>query len=138
MDQEVIIIEEDVIDEQTAVSPANTSRRIIMASIGMMATVGSEAASFANRIIENDQVTSEISQPLATSQKKLRRGLKNTVGRLLNRMNVPTKSDIDNLNNQITNLLDKVETLQQQAHNPPAPPSTYPEDVEAEGSNEQP
>lgn len=115
-DGKIIIINEETAEIETAVSPLNTSRRMIMASIGMAGVLRNEAASLTNRIIEQGQTTN---LP-RIKPGRVRRRFRKPVGKLFNRLNIPTKSDIDTLNNQITNLLEKVEAFEEtQAALPP-------------------
>jgi polyhydroxyalkanoate synthesis regulator phasin len=82
---------------------------MIMAGIGMAGVLRNEAASFTNRVIEQGQTTNLPN----IRPGRVRRGFRKPVSKLFNRLNIPTKSDIDNLNNQITNLLEKVEALEE-------------------------
>jgi len=120
MDEDIIVIEEEFVETQTAVSPNNTSRRLFMAGIGIVVSFKGEFSSFVNQVIEQgESATRDNKLPAG----KLRRRLRKPVGQLLNRINVPTKTDIDRLNNQISNLIEKVEALEETQTNLTAPTS---------------
>lgn len=121
MNEEIIIIEEELIESQTAVSPSQTSRRIFMAGIGVVITLKGEVAALANQIIEQSQQAD--SGNFAGSD-NVGRKLKKPVAKFLNRLNIPTKRDIDLLNNQILTLIEKVETLAERQTALPAAAST--------------
>jgi len=136
MNEEIIIIEEELVESQTAVSPTQTSRRIIMAGLGVVITLQGEVTALANQVIEQGQRadTENISR-----SGRVRRRLKKPVAKMLNRLNIPTKSDIDLLNNQISTLIEKVETLAETQ--PPLPTTASPEiplpsEVEIESHSE--
>lgn len=109
MGEDVIVVEEEMVEQNTAVSPAETSRRLVMAGIGAIVVVGGAVKSRVSRFIESEELTAEDEQP-----HHRRRRLRNPADSLLTRLNVPTKTDIDALNSQVTALLDKVEALQEQ------------------------
>jgi hypothetical protein len=106
MSEEMIVVEEELVE--MVVSPAEASRRVVLAGIGIVVVASEEMKSAVNRLAErgND------GRP-ALPRPSLRRPLRKPVRALLTRLNIPTKTDIDALNAQVTTLLDKIERLQQ-------------------------
>ncbi|MCP4361851.1 MAG: hypothetical protein GY796_27885 [Chloroflexi bacterium] len=120
MDEELIVVEEEVVVEgDTAVSPTNTSRRIALASVGIVIVISNEMQTVVNKIVTRgealaDDDRSNLPVNIQTTRRSLRRRLQRPVNKMLHRLNIPTKTDIDSLNTQITALLNKVESLQAQ------------------------
>ena len=112
MREAVIAVEEEIVESETAVSPAETSRRLVMAGIGAVVVVGGVVKSRVSRFIESEEAATEAEPPQA------RRRLPNPVDSLLTRLNVPTKTDIDALNDQVSSLLAKIEALQELEQRP--------------------
>jgi hypothetical protein len=110
MSEEIIVMEEEVVE--VVASPAETSRRVVMASIGVVVVAGGEMKSAVNRLVERGS-DGRPTLPLP-ARPSLRRQLRKPVTAVLNRLNLPTKTDIDALNDQVTTLLEKIERLQQQ------------------------
>ncbi len=108
MSEEIIVVEEEIVEMDTAVTPAETSRRLVMAGIGAAVVVGGAVKARISRLrsMEADETEPEAESPQP-------RRLPNPVNSLLVRLNVPTKTDIDALNDQVSALLDKIEALQE-------------------------
>lgn len=136
MNEEIIIIEEELVESQTAVSPTQTSRRIVMAGLGVVITLKGEVTALANQVIEQSQRADTENFSISGS---VRRRLKKPVAKMLNRLNIPTKGDIDLLNNQLSTLIEKVETLAETQTSLPIPASPeipLPSEVETESHSE--
>lgn len=118
MSEEIITVEEEIVETETAVTPAETSRRLVMAGIGAAVVVGGAVKARISRLMEADETEPEAESP------PLRRRLPNPVNSLLVRLNVPTKTDIDALNKQVSALLNKIEALQELEEQRPLPPPT--------------
>lgn len=126
MSEDVIVVEEEIV-EITAVTPAETSRRLVMAGIGAAVVVGGAVKARMSRLMESDETEPEAASP------QTRRRLPNPVNSLLVRLNVPTKTDIDALNSQVSALLDKIEALQELEEQRPLPAATENSEVEEMG-----
>lgn len=117
MSEDIIAVEEEIVESTTAVSPTETSRRLVMAGIGAVVVVGGAVKSRVSRLIESEEAETEAEASPG------RRRLPHPVNSLLTRLNVPTKTDIDALNDQVSNLLEKIEALQELEQRP-SPPAT--------------
>ncbi len=115
MSEEIIVVEEEMVGSDTAVSPTETSRRLVMASIGAVVVVSGAVKSRVSRLIESEEAETEASPG--------RRRLPHPMNSLLTRLNMPTKTDIDALNDQVSNLLAKIEALHELEQRP-SPPAT--------------
>lgn len=124
MSEEIVMIEEEIVVIDTAVSPADTSRRVVMATVGVVVVAGEGMKSMVGKIIEQGGTIASDGRVSLPPRPSLRRQLRKPVNAFLNRMNIPTKTDIDNLNAQVTALLDKIEALHQQEQLLLAEPST--------------
>ncbi|NJN53704.1 MAG: hypothetical protein HC804_02465 [Anaerolineae bacterium] len=123
MSEDIIVIEEEngeleTAVLETAVSPTETSRRLVMAGIGVVVVAGSEMKSFVSRLIESGELVKDDGRtsPAATAvaaPRRVGRRLQRPMNSLFARLNMPTKSDIDALNTQVSTLLEKIEALQQ-------------------------
>lgn len=125
MSEDIIAVEEEIVESSTAVSPAETSRRLVMAGIGAVVVVGGAVKARVSRFIESEEGETEAEPPQS-------RRLPNPMDALLNRLNVPTKTDIDILNNQVSALLEKMEALQELEQRPYISPPTAAETTEVE------
>ena len=123
MSEDIVIIEEEAEDRDTAVSLAQTSRRVILAGIGMVVVAGGEVKSLVGKLAESREGTEALPRP---PEVNLRRQIKTPLTSLLTRLNIPTKTDVDALNSQVTALLNKIETLQQLEQQTPEAPSSLP------------
>lgn len=113
MSEEIIVVEEEMVGSDTAVSPTETSRRLVMASIGAVVVVSGAVKSRVSRLIESEEAEASPG----------RRRLPHPMNSLLTRLNMPTKTDIDALNDQVSNLLAKIEALHELEQRP-SPPAT--------------
>ena len=118
---EIEIIEEEVNDEPNAL--LETVRRVLMAGVGVVVLAQEEVEEFVNKLIErgeiaeqdgrkliNDVVENRKKQAQETrqaTQEEFDKGLEG----LLDRLNVPTRGDINTLNDKVTELTAKVEEL---------------------------
>jgi len=113
MSEDIIIIEEQTEEtNNTAVSPTQATRRVILAGIGIVVVAGGEVKSWVGKLTEAKEGTEE-NTPQNQSALNLRQEMKTPLRSLLTRLNIPTKTDIDALNDQVTTLLNKIEILQQ-------------------------
>jgi poly(hydroxyalkanoate) granule-associated protein len=94
-------------------------RRVLMAGIGAMALAQDEIDDFVNKLIERGEIAEKDGRKLINDIKERRRQkaqeaegkLEKRVEGLLDRMNIPTRSDIRELNAKIALLAEKVDAL---------------------------
>lgn len=95
-------------------------RKIILAGIGGVALAQDEIAKFLNKMVERGEIAEKDARKLLDearkkqkeTSKKSQEQVENRFEDVLARMNVPTKSDIDELSEKITRLTEKVDQLQ--------------------------
>jgi len=118
---EIEIIEEEINEEPNAL--LETVRRVLMAGVGVVVLAQEEVEEFVNKLIErgeiaeqdgrkliNDVVENRKQQAVDTKQATQEEFDKRLEG-LLDRLNVPTRGDINTLNDKVTQLTAKVEEL---------------------------
>jgi len=96
-----------------------TARKLLLAAIGAMALAQEEIEVFVNRLIEKGEIAEKDGKNLlAEIMDKRKRGAEKAedemtkrIENVLNRMNVPSKADIDGLSNKITALSKKIDEL---------------------------
>lgn len=97
------------------------ARKVLLASIGAVALAQDEVEDFVERLIERGEIAEKDGRKLIKEmqdrRKKSTEGaeeqVNKTVEEILDRMNVPTKSDIKALGDKITVLSKKVDELKQ-------------------------
>jgi poly(hydroxyalkanoate) granule-associated protein len=95
------------------------SRKVLLASVGAIALAQDEIEDFVNRLIERGQVAEQDGRKLiheiADRRKKTTHAAKGVMARqveaILDRLNVPTKADIQSLGEVIAALTKKVDEL---------------------------
>jgi len=96
-------------------------RRVILAGIGAMAIAQEELENFIDRLVERGEIAEqegrdliqEIRERREKEREQAREKVNERIEETLERMNVPTKKDIDTLNEKLTNLTKKVEELRE-------------------------
>jgi poly(hydroxyalkanoate) granule-associated protein len=118
---QIEIIEDEVKEEPNALFDA--VRRVLMASIGAFVLAQEEVEEFVNKLIERGEIAEKDGRKLINEIVEKRRKKAQETGQtaqeemdkrvegLLDRLNIPTKSDIDALNAKVTELTEKVESL---------------------------
>jgi len=118
---EIEIIEEDINEEPNALLDA--VRRVLMAGIGAVVLAQEEVEEFVNKLIDRGEIAEKdgrklINEVVEKRKKKAQDTTQNAQDEvdkrlegILDRLNIPTKSDIDALNAKVTELTDKVESL---------------------------
>ena len=92
------------------------ARKVVLAGIGAMALAQDELEDFVNRLVERGEIAEKDARKLIreVSQKR-RKGVAHEMDKrvedMLARLNVPTKSDLDDLGEKIAALSAKVEAL---------------------------
>lgn len=118
---EIEIIEEEVNDEPNAL--LETVRRVLMAGVGVVVLAQEEVEEFVNKLIERGEIAEKDGRKLISevveNRKKQAQDTKQATQEefdkrlesILDRLNVPTRGDIDKLNTKVTELTAKVEEL---------------------------
>ncbi len=112
----------EVVDETTAKerSPLlKAARKVLLASIGAAALAQDEAEGFINKLVERGEIAEQDAKKLARElvDKRKKRAekahgtLDKRVDKVLTRMNIPTKADIQTLSDKIAVLTQKVDEL---------------------------
>ena len=122
-EQEIEIIESDAPEDNNYL--LDGLRRILMAGIGVAVLAQEEIEDFVTRLVdrgeiaENDgrslisDVLEKRKQEIQNNTRKVGNGMDRHVEGVLNRLNVPTRSDISSLSEQISELSKKVDELQE-------------------------
>ncbi len=122
---EEVEVEEEILEESEPNPLLEMTRKILYASIGAVALTQEEVEKFVNKLIERGEIAEKDGRKLIKDmmRKRRRRGegvesdARSQVDRrmtdILDRMNIPTKSDIDSLNEKITILTEKIDELKE-------------------------
>lgn len=121
---EVTVVEEEVAEKEP--NPfVETTRKVLLAGLGAVALAQDEAESFVNKLVERGEIAEKDGRQLMKDLMERRKeaaeemaegtehDLDVRIERILHRMNVPSKNDINALSRQITALTQKVEELKQ-------------------------
>lgn len=118
---EIEIIEEEV--KEASNTLLETVRRVLMAGVGAVVLAQEEIEEFVNKLIDRGEIAEKdgrklINEIVEKRKKKAQEstqsaqdGVDKRLEGLLDRLNIPTKSDIDALNAKVTELTNKVEDL---------------------------
>ena len=95
------------------------ARRVLLAGIGAMALAQDEVEEFVNKLVERGEIAEKDGKQLLRElleRRKLRAGevenqFSKRVAEILDRMNVPTRSDIEALGDKIAALSQKLDEL---------------------------
>jgi len=122
---EKIKVEEEAVEE--AVNPfVDGIRRAMLASVGAFSLAQDEAEKFVNKLIEKGEIAEKDGRSLLNdladkrkerakeSSKRVSDELEKRMESLLNRMNIPTKSDIEQLSKKVAELAKKIDALKEQ------------------------
>ena len=93
---------------------AELARKVLLASIGAVALVQEEAEVFIHKLIEKGEISEKEGSGILKDfrekrKKKAEEELDKRISSLVNRMNIPTKSDFDALSEKISELAAKLE-----------------------------
>lgn len=120
---ENIEVTEEVLAENGHNPMLEMARKVLLASIGAMALTQEEIEKFVNKLIERGEIAEKDGRKLIKDVMERRKRkteevrsdteeqLDKRMEEILNRMNIPTKSDIDALSAKITALSKKVDQL---------------------------
>lgn len=92
------------------------TRKVLLAGIGAAALVQEEAEAFIHRLIEKGELAEKDGRDLMQDlrekrRKKVSEKLDNRINSIINKMDIPTKADIDLLTEKISELSNKIENL---------------------------
>ncbi|MCA9942056.1 MAG: phasin family protein [Anaerolineales bacterium] len=121
---EKINVEEEAMKE--AINPfVEGIRRVLLAGVGAFAMAQDETEKFVNKLVEKGEIAEKDGRSLLNdlaenrkkrskeSGKRVSDELEKRMEGLLNRMNIPTKSDIEQLSNKVAELTKKIDTLKE-------------------------
>jgi poly(hydroxyalkanoate) granule-associated protein len=119
---EEVVVEEDVVEEARHKRLMACGRKAMLATIGAISLAQEELDVFTDKLVERGEIAeqdgkrlmSEMLERRKKDAKKAEGELDKRTEDLLNRMNVPTKADIDALSAKITALSKKVDELKKQ------------------------
>lgn len=122
---EKIKVEEEVVEEAT--NPfVEGVRRVLLAGVGAVSMAQDEAEKFVHKLIEKGEIAEKDGRSLLNdladnrkqraqeSGQRVSDELEKRMEGLLNRMNIPTKSDIEQLSKKVAELTKKIDTLKEQ------------------------
>jgi polyhydroxyalkanoate synthesis regulator phasin len=109
-------VENTVAEEQHLERPplAELARKVLLASIGAVALVQEEAESFIHKLIEKGEITEKDGVGILKDfrekrKKKAEEEFDKRISSLIERMDIPTKSDIEALSNKVAELSEKLD-----------------------------
>ncbi|PID85872.1 MAG: hypothetical protein CSB13_05785 [Chloroflexi bacterium] len=115
------IIEEELNEEPNTL--LDTVRRVLMAGVGVVVLAQEEVEEFVNKLIERGEIAEKDGRKLINdvfenrkqqaqeTKQATQEEIDKRLERILDRLNVPTRGDIDMLNAKVTELTEKVEEL---------------------------
>lgn len=117
MSEKIEIVEEEVAESGNSFLAG--LRQVLMAGVGAVALAQDEVEEFVKKLVERGEIAEkdgrklidDIMEKRKNRAQKAEDALETRIEGLLERMNVPTKSDIDNLSKKITLLAEKVDEL---------------------------
>lgn len=109
----------DTTEVNDRISLLEASRKVLLAGIGAVALAQDEIEDFIGKLVERGEIAeqdgkrliSEIMDKRKRSADKAEDEFTKRIEEILDRMNVPTKEDINKLGQKITNLTKKVDEL---------------------------
>jgi poly(hydroxyalkanoate) granule-associated protein len=113
----VEVSEEEVVVEEPSI--LESLRRVLLASVGVVALTIEEIGDLVDKLVEQGEIAEQEGKKLVLEIKEKRRKktdeaeevASTRVREALDRMDIPTKSDIDDLSKKITTLSKKVDDL---------------------------
>jgi polyhydroxyalkanoate synthesis regulator phasin len=119
MGKEVEVKVEEVVEEGEANPLLAMARKVLLAGIGAVALTQEEIEKFVSKLVERGEIAEkdgknlvrDVMEKRKKEAKKAEDELEKRMEELLDRMNVPTKSDIESLSAKITALTKKVDEL---------------------------
>jgi poly(hydroxyalkanoate) granule-associated protein len=119
MVKKVEVVVEEPTGEEESSRFVEVTRKVLLAGIGAVALAQEEIESFVDKLVERGEIAEKDGKQLVRDvmerrkkeTKKAEDELDKRMQELLDRMNVPTKSDIEALSAKITALTKKVDEL---------------------------
>jgi len=98
-----------------------SARKVLLAGIGAVALAQDQAEDFVNRLVARGEIAAadgkkllrEVAERRKKGAKKVEGGLDKRVEEVLDRMNIPTKAEIEALGDKISELATKIDELKQ-------------------------
>ena len=98
-----------------------SARKVLLAGIGAVALAQDQAEDFVNRLVARGEIAAadgrkllrEVAERRKKGAKKVEGGLDKRVEEVLDRMNIPTKAEIEALGDKISELAMKIDELKQ-------------------------
>jgi poly(hydroxyalkanoate) granule-associated protein len=119
MAKKVEVVVEEAGEEKERNPLLEMSRKVLLAGMGAVALAQEEVEEFVSKLVERGEIAEKDGKKLVRDvmekrkkeAKKAEDEMEKRVEELLDRMNVPTKSDIEALSAKITELTKKVDEL---------------------------
>jgi len=97
----------------------HSARKILLASIGAMSLAQDEIEEFIHKLVDHGEIAEKDGRELVREMREHRRArmhqaedhIHKRIGAMLDRMNVPTQKDIQELNGKISDLTQKIDEL---------------------------
>lgn len=97
----------------------HTARKVLLASVGVMSLAQDEIDEFIHKLVECGEIAEKDGRELVNEMRERRKTriqeaedrISKRIGGMLDRMNIPTQKDIQELNEKISVLTQKVEEL---------------------------
>ncbi|MCP5094008.1 MAG: hypothetical protein GY943_00490 [Chloroflexi bacterium] len=121
MTDKIKVIEEELVEETKSI--LSGLRRVLMAGIGVVSLAQGEVEGFVNKLVDRGEIAEKDGRALVDefrekrknrakeSSKRVESEIENRMESLLNRMNIPTKKDIESLTDKVSELTQKVDEL---------------------------
>jgi polyhydroxyalkanoate synthesis regulator phasin len=93
------------------------ARKVLLAGIGAAALAQEEADAFINKLIEKGELAEKDGRDILADfrekrKKKIEKELDNLVATIINKLDIPTKDDIEELSNKINMISKKIEEFE--------------------------
>ena len=105
---------QEAVEEQSS-KVQEALHRVVLAALGTVGLVQDELEHFVNKAVERGQIAEKDARQVVNQATERRKGATKEVDKrmedMLSKLNIPTKMDIDLLNEKISELSKKVESL---------------------------
>lgn len=110
------IQEPEQLEEEERSPLFETARRVVLAAVGAVALAQDEVEDFVNRLVERGEIAERDARKLmrevtARRRKRVGKQMDKRLEGILDSLNIPSKSDIDELSHKIAVLSTKIEEL---------------------------
>ena len=98
-------------------SLTDLARKVLLAGIGAVALAQEEAEAFIQKLIEKGEITEKdgcgiLKDFREKRRKKAKKELDRVIESIINKMDMPTKNDIQTLNDKISEIIRKIDDLE--------------------------